>query len=230
MKGRSVWNRPPLKKIDAYNLLLDLGGEARWKDLKANLNKLGWGPTTLKQTMDELVEEGSVTKEARLGTSGPEVWYIATVKDVDPLEELLGPPHKRELSRIKEAKHVFDKKVQELGWQDDDQEWRDFAKRIWRAGMETSIELYERTYLSFIVEMANARRVLKKDAAMRMFDYMFNRTFDRKFKDELRKDMEETFFDIPTGLSVDLVTNLLKGAVNDILKEKYKDAIGDVHS
>ena len=229
MKGKSVWNRPPLKRTDAYNLLLDLNGEARWKDLKANLKTLGWGPTTLKQTLDELIEEGSVIKEARLGASGPEVWYIARVKGVDPLEQLLGPRRKGDMSKIREAKKVFNTEVRQLGWQDDDEEWRVFAKRIWRAGIETSIELYERTYLSFIVEMANARRVLKKDAAMRVFDYMFNRTFDRKFKDDLRKEMEEIFFDIPAGLSVDVVTNLLKDAVKDILKEKFSDVIGDVH-
>ncbi len=47
MKGRSPWNKTDVRKRDAYGLLLKLGGEARWKDLKANLEELGWGPTTL---------------------------------------------------------------------------------------------------------------------------------------------------------------------------------------
>ena len=83
MKGRSPWNRPSIKKHDAYKLLLQLGGKARWKDLEAHRSELGWGPTTLKQTLDELVEDGSVMKEARLAKSGgPEVWYHAEEKGI----------------------------------------------------------------------------------------------------------------------------------------------------
>jgi predicted transcriptional regulator len=83
MKGRSPWNRPSIKKHDAYKLLLQLGGKARWKDLEAHRSKLGWGPTTLKQTLDELVKDGSVMKEARLAKSGgPEVWYHAEEKGI----------------------------------------------------------------------------------------------------------------------------------------------------
>jgi predicted transcriptional regulator len=83
MKGRSPWNRPSIKKQDAYKLLLQLGGKARWKDLEAHRSELGWGPTTLKQTLDELVKDGSVMKEARLAKSGgPEVWYHAEEKGI----------------------------------------------------------------------------------------------------------------------------------------------------
>jgi predicted ArsR family transcriptional regulator len=83
MKGRSPWNRPSIKKQDAYKLLLQLGGKARWKDLEAHRSRLGWGPTTLKQTLDELVKDGSVMKEARLAKSGgPEVWYHAEEKGI----------------------------------------------------------------------------------------------------------------------------------------------------
>ena len=89
MKGKSPWNKPSIKKTDMYQLLLDLGGEARWKDLKANLKKLGWGPTTLKQTLDEMIEEGSIIKEARLGPKGPEAWYSVVIKDYEIWEPLL---------------------------------------------------------------------------------------------------------------------------------------------
>lgn len=83
MKGRSIWNRSSIKKHDAFELLLQLGGKARWKNLEAHRSKLGWGPTTLKQTLDELVEEGAVMKEAKLGKSGgPEVWYYAEEKGI----------------------------------------------------------------------------------------------------------------------------------------------------
>jgi len=82
LKGRSEWNKSSIKKRYAYELLLRLGGGARWKDLEANRSKLGWGPTTLKQTLDKLVADGDVFKEARLGEKGPEVWYHAKVKGI----------------------------------------------------------------------------------------------------------------------------------------------------
>jgi len=75
MKGRSPWNKPSQRKADIYKLLIQVGGEARWKTLKAHLEELRLGPTTLKQTLDEMVKEQSITKEARLGTEGAEVWY-----------------------------------------------------------------------------------------------------------------------------------------------------------
>ena len=59
MKGKSPFNKPSLRKTEVYKLLLKLGGEAQWKDLKDKLDKLGWGPTTLKQTLDEMVEEAT---------------------------------------------------------------------------------------------------------------------------------------------------------------------------
>ncbi len=75
MKGRSPWNKPSQRKADIYKLLFQVGGEARWKTLKAHLDELRLGPTTLKQTLDEMVKEQSITKEARLGKEGAEVWY-----------------------------------------------------------------------------------------------------------------------------------------------------------
>ncbi len=84
MKGRSPWNKPDTRKANVYKLLIQSGGEARWKTLKAHLQELRLGPTTLKQTLDKLVNEGSVTKEARLGKEGAEVWYKIQIK-VDEL-------------------------------------------------------------------------------------------------------------------------------------------------
>jgi len=75
MKGRTVWNKPKNRNPEIYKLLIQTGGEARWKTLKAHLDELHLGPTTLKQALDEMVKEQSITKEARLGTDGAEVWY-----------------------------------------------------------------------------------------------------------------------------------------------------------
>ena len=80
MKGRSPWNKSSNRKADVYKLLVQMGGEARWKTLKAHLEELGLGPTTLKQTLDEMVTEKSITKEARLGAGGAEVWYKTQIK------------------------------------------------------------------------------------------------------------------------------------------------------
>jgi hypothetical protein len=75
MKGRTAYNKPKNRNPEIYRLLVQIGGEARWKTLKTHLEELQLGPTTLKQALDELVEEESITKEARLGTEGAEVWY-----------------------------------------------------------------------------------------------------------------------------------------------------------
>ena len=80
MKGRRPWNKPSQRKADVYKLLVQTGGEARWKTLKAHLDELRLGPTTLKQTLDEMVAEESITKEARLGVEGAEVWYKIQVR------------------------------------------------------------------------------------------------------------------------------------------------------
>jgi len=83
LKGRTVWNKPSIKKTDVYKLIVKLGGKARWTHLKAHLKELGWGPTTLKQTLDEMVKEGSVFKEAIAGSKGPEIWYKLSKSKVD---------------------------------------------------------------------------------------------------------------------------------------------------
>ena len=119
MRGRSPFNKPPVRKTDVYRFLIKLGGEGRWKDLKAHLKEFGWGPTTLKRTLDEMIEEGSIYKEARLGRAGPEAWYITKVKDTDiwdaikreyvPFEQLvLGIQNTlQELEGKQEEKEVF---------------------------------------------------------------------------------------------------------------------------
>lgn len=88
MKGKNPLNKPSIRQTDVCRLLLKLGGEARWKDLKMHLDKLSWGPTTLKQTLDEAVKEGSVIKEARLGPKGPEAWYTVVIQEHEIWEPL----------------------------------------------------------------------------------------------------------------------------------------------
>jgi len=76
MKGRSPYNKPSIRESDLYGLLLKMGGEARWTDLKDKARvELHWGPTTLKQTLDQMIKGKSIIKTAKLGTKGAEVWY-----------------------------------------------------------------------------------------------------------------------------------------------------------
>lgn len=90
MKGRSPYNKLSIRKNDLYRLLLEMGGEARWKDLKEKARiTLHWGPTTLKQTLDQMIEGKSVVREARLGARArPEVWY-RTVTQLDLLKPII---------------------------------------------------------------------------------------------------------------------------------------------
>ena len=56
MRGRSPFNKPSIRKDDLYRLLLENGGELRWKNLKEKVREtLHWGPTTLKETLDQLI-------------------------------------------------------------------------------------------------------------------------------------------------------------------------------
>jgi hypothetical protein len=72
---RSPFNIPTKRKAEIYQLTVKVGGEARWKILKAHLNEDHLRPTTLKQALDEMVKEQSITKEARIGPDGAEVRY-----------------------------------------------------------------------------------------------------------------------------------------------------------
>jgi len=68
---------PLYRKRDVYNYMLKHDGEFRWKELQHEFGKEGqkWSPTTLKETLDEMLKEGTIGKEARAGEQGPEIWY-----------------------------------------------------------------------------------------------------------------------------------------------------------
>jgi len=106
MKGKSPYNKQ--RKPEIYKLITKLGGEARWKTLKAQLDELRLGPTTLKQTLDEMVKEQSITKEARLGTEGAEVWY----KIQNPLVNTVWENFKQKINKGSEDKNKPDALLQ----------------------------------------------------------------------------------------------------------------------
>jgi len=76
MRGRSPFNKPDVRKREVFSLLSGLGGRSRWRDLEVGARKSQMGPTTLKRTLDDMEEEGTIYREARLGPKGPEAWYI----------------------------------------------------------------------------------------------------------------------------------------------------------
>jgi len=76
MRGRSPFNRPDIRKREVFRLLKDLGGRARWSQVKQKAREVRMGPTTLKRLLDEMEEEGTIYVEVKRGRRGPEVWYV----------------------------------------------------------------------------------------------------------------------------------------------------------
>lgn len=139
MKGRTVWNKPSIRKTDVYKLIVKLGGEARWIHLKAHLKELGWGPTTLKQTLDEMVSEGSIIKKAVVGDKGPEIWYSLPKRDSGLWK--LFPEIAEKSSRVpsfEEIKKVLEDKAKGLGKDEKEVFLRDALREL----VETAAEIY----------------------------------------------------------------------------------------
>jgi DNA-binding HxlR family transcriptional regulator len=164
MRGRSPHNKPSVRKKEAYELLLKLDGEARWKDLKANLKELGWGPTTLKQTLDQLVEEKTIIREARLGTKGAEVWYrITTEMDLLKPTIVWKPSIMLEawIAQIRENVQQLDGKEREIFL-------RDHLHQIVYASMKFLVG-------HFLLTLRNAEvRRLNESETLLAFDYHFD--------------------------------------------------------
>lgn len=134
-----MWNKPSIRKTDVYKLIVKLGGKARWTHLKAHLKELGWGPTTLKQTLDELVNEGSIIKEAVAGDKGPEIWYRLPKRDSGIWE--LFPEIAEQSSRVpsfEEIKKTLERKAEGLGKHERDEFLRDSLREL----VETAAEIY----------------------------------------------------------------------------------------
>jgi len=139
MKGRTEWNKPSFRKTDVYKLLIKLGGNARWKHLKTHLKELGWGPTTLKQTLDGMVKEGSVIKEAIAGDEGPEVWYKIRIRESAVwrlFQEFLAK--EKGMPSFEEIIDAIQEKAQKL----EQNEKETFLKKELRELFETAKELY----------------------------------------------------------------------------------------
>jgi len=192
-----------VRKAGVYRLLLRLGGEARWKHLKANLRELGWGPTTLKQVLDQMVEEGSVIKEARLGAEGAEVWYRVQVKDDDVWE-----PFKRALKEGKEASMqpiaaTIRKRLEQLEGKEKEVFLKSQLRKILEMARDTCAAL-------FYMEARGAKK-LGKHETLTLFDYVFDTIFKEQIKEYL-----EIFLEYPED-GMEVVDSLLKEAAE---KEK----------
>jgi len=174
MRGKSPFNKPQIRKTDVYRLLLKLGGEARWKDLKANLKQLGWGPTTLKQTLDDMVVEGSIIKEARLGAKGPEVWYKVRIPDEDIWKSFKERLERGETSPKQLMESIRDK-AQSLKGEE--------RKIFLKAQMRKIAELMMECLLAH--QYMYVRGICKKIAAKDKIDIIANYLFDTIFKKEV---------------------------------------------
>jgi hypothetical protein len=164
MKGRSPFNKPTKRKDEIYQLIVQVGGEARWKTLKAHLNELRLGPTTLKQALDEMVKEQSITKEARLGPDGAEVWY--------KLDTSVDEWATRNIDRTSEdaeyMQEMFDeikKKAAKLNGKDKDE--------YLQAQMRKIIKVASETYIKFIGSFVRPAQFNDKAKLFQIFDYYF---------------------------------------------------------
>ncbi len=174
MKGRSKFNNPKTRKAEIYQLIVREGTEARWKTLKTHLEELRLGPTTLKQTLDEMITEGSITKEARLGTEGAEVWYKIATK----LDAIWGNPEKnmqQAESILKEAYTLdqYYKKIKEKASTLNDKEKTDYLQTQMEIVFENAMESYAK-YLGSYVRGAQWANPTELDY---VFNYYINSVF-----------------------------------------------------
>jgi len=182
MKGRSPFNKTSVRKTDVYRLLLELGGEARWKQLRGNLRKLGWGPTTLKETLDRMVEEGSVIKEARLGAKGPEAWYRVQTRDTDiwgPFERVLAEEKVPSMEQIADGIH---KRLQLLA----DKEREVFL----RTELRKILDMARDTCAALFYMQARSAKKTGKEQSLNVFDYIFDVVFKKQIKEYLEICLE----------------------------------------
>jgi len=177
MRGRSPFNRPPVRKTDVYRFLIKLGGEGRWKDLKAHLKEFGWGPTTLKRTLDEMIDEGSVYKEARLGRAGPEAWYIAKVKDTD-----IWDTTKREHLSFEQLVVDIQNRLQELEGKPEEKEV--FLKRQLQKIVRIPMDAYA-ALIYTVTGVAEDGKTTKPET-LRLFDYLYDTVLRNIAKEPLQ--------------------------------------------
>jgi len=198
MRGRSPFNNLSVRKRDVYRLLLKLDGEARWKDLKANLKDLGWGPTTLKQTLDEMIMEGSVIKEARLGAKGPEAWYRVQIKDSDIWEPLRKALAEGKDTSMKQIADGIRKKLQQLKGKEKEVFLKRQLRRIVVMARDTWTGLFH-------MEAKAAKNYGKRESLI-IFDYLFD-TIEKK----LMKEYLEICLEYPE-YTMEVTASLLREA------------------
>jgi len=161
--------------------LLRLGGEARWKHLKANLGELGWGPTTLKQTLDQMVKEGSIRKEARLGTKGAEVWYMVQIKDYDIWKPFMKAKEEGEAPSLQDIAERIREKAQQL----DGKEKEIFLKhQLHRIVFDYGLLAHGALLFMCLWGVENGK--LEESTSLTIYDYIVDVIMKRMDKELLR--------------------------------------------
>jgi len=154
LKGRTVWNNPSIRKTDVYKLIVKLGGKARWTHFKAHLKELGWGPTTLKQTLDKMVNEGSIMKEAVAGNKGPEIWYRLPKRNSGIWELFREIVEKSSrVPSFEEIKKALEQKAEGLV----EHEREEFLRDALRELVETAAEMYTVSFCLGADELVHKR-------------------------------------------------------------------------
>jgi hypothetical protein len=170
VRGRNGNNKPRYRKEDVYSLLLRLGGEARWKDLESAVgHELKWGPTTLKKTLDCMINEGLVLKEARVGEKGPEVWYKVRIKGSDIFNRITKAASEGNdvalhtlIENAKECMRTLKGKEKEL-----------FIKEHLKHVVKLAQDEYTSLFLFFLLKA----REFSGESLMANFDMIFNTSF-----------------------------------------------------
>ena len=197
MRGRPV--KDSSRKWAVFALLIQLGGEARWKTLKAKLNELGWSPNTLKQTLDAMEKDGDVTVSALRGLKGPEVWYSLTLKDDETWNRILNIPFKKHVEKARLA-------LARLEGQPEKRRtyfrWTVFQLTAW---------------LQFSQVLAIKRAIKEKsfNNTCKLFTYIYEATLK-----ECALDFMKLLFDHPE-LSADVADDLVEELGNTLNKFAY---------
>jgi hypothetical protein len=163
MKGRSPWNNPTHRKADIYKIIVKAGGEARWKTLKTHLKELYIGPTTLKQTLDNMIEEKSIIKEARLGQDGAEIWYKTSTNIKQPKKPLLQSLDIQDT--IKKYEAVKEKASRLDGKERESYLFEEMQKIVQQAA---------RSYVEFVGSFARLSQFNGRTNVAKLFDYDLN--------------------------------------------------------
>jgi hypothetical protein len=146
-----------------------------------------------------MIEEGSINKEARLGSKGPEAWYKVQIKNEDiwaPFKEALDKGHEASLQPVMQNIKEKAKTLEGV-------ERRAFL----REQMGKIVKMASDTTPAFLYTMVKgALQKSGKKELFAIFDYLFNSVYKnclKEYAEVLMKYPEESLIAIHEHLVVD---------------------------